>query len=62
MVGTVIEMFRLTFAVRGQTFFDFIERKDVTARWQALSEQEQAVFLRKHGKDHLIQSGSLPKS
>ena len=54
IMGTGIELFRLTVAVRGQTFFDFVERKDITARWMELSEGEREVLLRKHGKEHLI--------
>ena len=59
MAGIFIEIFKLHVAVRGQTFYDFVERKDASAKWKELTEQERRELLIKHGKEHLIEGLNL---
>ena len=57
--GTCVALFQLHVAVRGQTFYDFIERKGARFMWEEMSERERRDLLVKHGKEHLIEGLNL---
>lgn len=60
--GICMELFRLHVEVRGQTFFDYIERKYAREKWYGLTAEEKVERLRAHGgKEHLI-DGLLDQS
>ena len=55
-IGVLAELFRLKGEVRGQTYYDFIERKKSNDVWNNLEYDEKVEILTKHGKSHLIQT------
>ena len=57
--GVLLELFKLHVAIRGQTFFDFVERKDANDKWNLLTNEEKRDLLIKHGKEHLIEGLNL---
>ena len=57
--GVFLELFKLHVAVRGQTFFDFVERKDANDKWNLLTNEEKRDLLIKHDKEHLIEGLNL---
>ena len=54
-VGFALSLFRMNVEARGQTFYDFVERKASRSAWEELGYEEKVRLLKKHGKDHLIE-------
>lgn len=54
--GVFVELFKMHVAVKGQTYYDFVERKDARQKWDKMGDEEKRGLLIKYGKEHLIES------
>ena len=60
--GLFVALFRIHVEARGDTFYDFIEKKGAWERWEIISDEQKKEILVRKGREDLLWTVSGIKS